>query len=267
MDIEYLGLIPFEKFVTLAHGGYPTPEAIAENFAPSRPGRFPAPERVAWLASSGASETLDVLARFTGSREFCADVLRGIRTGGRPGAELLEPKSWAAIFHTGRRSATDIDAFWRAWEDSVAQAGDRTLVIVSLLLDFGDATALVDTAVPSAARGGRRIVILDREALLDHLSWLPWLWSRWSHQPGTPRIARVREQDEFRDAILPTPMAQHLDRMNPPRHPALSTNIPISFLLSGREGTGKSTAVWQLCQERGVDLVIAVRGMLTIFPR
>lgn len=259
---QFLGLMPFEAFVMLPKDGYPTPDIIAEYYASTRVARFPSPERLAWLASSGASEMLDILARFTGSRAFCAELLEEIREAGRPGTELLRPKSWAAIFNTGKRSGANIDSLGAAWNNYLAQAGDRTLVVVFLLLGFEEAVALLDAAVPIGTRAGRQIVILAREAILDHLSWLPWWWSRWTSRAGEPRLARGNNEQDLRDALLPAPMAEHLQGHEPIRHPALTPDLPPSLLISGREGTGKSTAVWNLCRERNVDLVIVVRAGL-----
>jgi len=258
----WLALMPFEAFVLLSKDGYPTPEAIAEYYAPTVVARFPVPDRLAWLAHSGASETLDILARFTGSRDFCAELFQEIREAGRPGSEVLQPKSFAAIFNTGRRSGKDIDGLCAAWSNYVAHAGDRTLVVVFLLLGFEEAVRLLDAAVPVGTRAGHRILILDREAVLDHLSWLPWWWSRWTSRAGEPRLARGKNDQDLRDALLPAPMAAHLRGHEPARHPALTPNLPPSFLISGREGTGKSTAVWEVCRERKVDLVIVVHAGL-----
>ncbi|MDQ6891121.1 MAG: tetratricopeptide repeat protein [Acidobacteriota bacterium] len=220
---------------------------------------FPRVKPLSWLVATDAVRSLQRLSRDTQAfASLCRDLLGELRT--KPSfVEGLAPGTWFSIFHAGGSDPASIQVFRATWEEGIMKVPACKTVLVCSALESDETLALVQAAVRETLGTGHKVLILDGENLLGHLSWYPWVWSRWLGQAGDPIIVRGADQARLRDALLPSSIAEHLGTTPPVRHPVLTPDLPESVIISGRKGAGKSTAVWMVCAERAYDIVILLR--------
>lgn len=111
-------------------------------------------------------------------------------------------------------------------------------------------------AVPTPQQHLGRFLVLDQRRMLDWLGDRPWIWSR--HQGRFAfRACRVLDSVDLQDALLPSPLRRHVPVTDEVAR-ALPRIERQHVRITGRPGSGKSTAVYHLLRRDFADAMAII---------